>query len=169
MLMKNKRSRLLDYITYMVKYYLGKLKLGKILERTFVSILLSAISSVLSFLVLFLNPQINSLTMLVAIILFSISIVGYTFRYSYFKKHARPYWIDVLFPWAIFSVVAYFGYFYIPPRIFNYIFLPLRVCELFSLRSWLSILIVLIFMLLLMTITRHYGRSTRRRHRKERH
>ena len=169
MLMKNKRSRLLDYITYMVKYYLGKLKLGKILERTFVSILLSAISSVLSFLVLFLNPQINSLTMLVAIIIFSSLVFGYTFRYSSLRKHSRPYWIDVLLPWGLFSSLAYVGYFFISPKIFNYIFLPLRVCELFYLRSWLSILIVLIFMLLLMTITRHYGRSTRRRHRKERH
>lgn len=165
--MKNKINRLLDYIIYMVKYFWKKIK--KALERIFVPILLSAISSGLSFLVLYFNPQIDRWTMLVAIILFSISIVGYTFRYSYFKKHARPYWIDVLFPWAIFSVVAYFGYFYIPPRIFNYIFLPLRVCELFSLRSWLSILVVLIFILLLMTVTRYFGRKIQLKKRKESH
>lgn len=153
----------------MVKYYWGKLKLGKILERTFVSILLSAISSVLGFLVLYVYPQINRGAMLVAIIVFSYSLFEYTFRYSFLRKHSRPYWIDVLLPWGMFSFLAYAGYFFIPPKIFNYIFLPLRVCELFYLRSWFSILIVLAFVLLLMTITRHFGRNTRRRHRRERH
>lgn len=165
--MKNKKNRLLDYITYMVKYYWKIFK--KAIERIFVPILLSAVSSVLSFLVLFLNPQINRWTMLVAIILFSILIFGYTFRYSSLRRHSRPYLIDVFIPWIIFLLLAYCGYFFIPPKIFNYIFLPLRACELFSLRSWLSILLVLIFMLLLMTITRLFGRKTRLLHRRERH
>ena len=165
--MKNKINRLLDYIIYMVKYFWKKIK--KALERILVPILLSAISSVLSFLVLYFNPQIDRWAMLIAIILFSCSLFGYTFRYSFLRKHSRPYWIDVLLPWGLFSSLAYVGYFFISPKIFNYIFLPLRVCELFYLRSWLSILIVLVFVLLLMTITRHLGRKTRRRHRRERH
>ena len=132
-------------------------------------ILFSAISSVLSFLVLFLNPQINRWTMLIALILFSSLIFEYTLRYCFLRRHSRPYWIDVFVPWGIFSLLAYCGYFFIPPKIFNYIFLPLRACELFSLRSWLSILLVLIFMLLLMSLTRLFVKKIRRKHRKERH
>ena len=167
MLMKNKINRLLDYIIYMVKYFWKKIK--KALERILVPILLSAISSVLGFLVLYIYPQINQWTMVIALVLFSCSLFRYTFRYSFLRKHSRTYWIDVLLPWGMFSFLAYAGYFFIPPKIFNYIFLPLRVCELFYLRSWFSILIVLVFVLLLMTITRHLGRKIRRRHRRERH
>lgn len=167
--MKNKISNLIDYIIYMVKYFWEKLKLGKALERIFVPILLSAISSVLSFLVLYFYPQIDRWAMLVATILFSYLLFDYTFRYSFLRKHSRPYWMDVLLPWGIFLILAYFGYFFIPPKMFNYIFLPLRACELFYLRSWASILIVLIFMLLLMTITRFFGRKVRLKHRRERH
>lgn len=165
--MKNKISKNIDYIIYMVKYFWKKLRKG--LERIFVPILLSAISSVLSLLVFYFYQQINRVTMLVAIILFSFSLFEYTFRYSSLRKHSRPYWVDVLLPWVIFSFLAYFGYFYIPPKIFNYIFLPLRVCELFYLRSWLSILITLIFVLLLMSITRFFGRKTQLKQHRERH
>ena len=168
-LMKNKKNRLLDYITYMAKYYWEKLQLGKTLERTFVPIVLSAISSVLSFLVLYFCPKINKWAMVVAIILFSYSIFEYTFRYSFLRRHSRPYWIDVFIPWGIFSLLAYCGYFFIRPKIFNYIFLPLRACEMFSLRSWLSILLVLIFILLLMTLTRFLGKINRKKHRRGRH
>ncbi len=157
--MKNKKNALIDYIIYMIKYYWKKIK--KAIERIFVPILLSAISSGLSFLVLYFYPQIDRWAMLIAIILFSYLLFEYTFRYSSLKKHTRPYWLDVLLPWEIFSFLAYFGYFFIQPKIFNYIFLPLRVFELFYLRSWFSILIVLILMFLLMTITRFLGRKIR--------
>lgn len=168
--MKNKRSKRIDSMIYSVKYFLGNPGLRKVLERIFVPILLSAISSVLGFLALYVFPQINRGAMLVAIILFSYSLFEYTFRYSFLRrKHSRPYWVDVLLPWGIFSSIAYLGYFFIPPKIFNYIFLPLRACELLYLRSWFSILVVLIFMLLLMTISRSFGRKVRLQHRRERH
>ena len=167
--MKNKISKQIDYIIYMVRYYWEELKLKKVLERILMPILLSALSSILSFLVLFFYQQIDQGAMWVAIILFSCSLFVYTLRYSFLRKHSRPYWMDVLLPWGIFSSLADCGYFFIPPKIFNYIFLPLRVCESLYLRSWFSILIVLIFMLLLMTITRFMGRKIRLQQRKERH
>lgn len=169
MLMKSEKNTRIACIIYSIKHFLKNHKLRKILERTFTAILLSAISSVLGFLVLYIYPQINRGAMIVAIIVFSYSLFEYTFRYSFLRKHSRPYWIDVLIPWGMFSFLACAGYFFIPPKIFNYIFLPLRVCELFYLRSWFSILIVLVFVLLLMSATRYLGRKTRRRHRRERH
>lgn len=165
--MRNKINRLTDYITYMVKYYWKKFI--KALERIFVPILLSTISSGLSFLVLYFFPQINRMAMLIALILFSYLLFEYTFRYSSLKKHTRPYWLDVLLPWGMFSLLVCFGYFFIPPKIFNYIFLPLRVFEVFYLKSWISILIVLVFMFLLMTITRLLGRHIKLKKRKKRH
>lgn len=165
--MKNKTSSRIDCIIQMVKYFWEKRV--KALERIFVPILLSSVSSVLSFLVLYFFPQIDRWTMLLAMILFLYSLFEYTFRYSFLRRHSRPYWMDVLLPWGIFSALAYFGYFFIPPKIFNYIFLPLRACESFYLRSWFSILIVLIFMLLLMTITRSFGRRIQLQYHRERH
>ncbi len=163
--MRNDKNSRISYITYMAKYFWKKLI--KALERIFVPILLSSISSLFSFLVLYFCPQINRGAMIVAIILFSYLLFEYTFRYSFLRKHSRPYWFDVIIPWGIFSLLAYAGYFFIPPRIFNYIFLPLRVCELFYLRSRISIFIVLIFVLLLMTVTRISARKVR--HRMKRH
>ncbi len=167
--MKNKTSKPIDHIIYMVGYYWEELKLKKVLERILVPILLSTMSSLSSFLVLFFCQQIGQGAMLIAIVLFSYSLFVYTFRYSFSRKHSRPYWMDVLLPWGMFAILAYLGYFFITPKVFNYIFLPLRVCETLNLRSWSSILIVLIFMLLLMTITRLAGRKLRLEQRKERH
>ena len=167
--MKNKIIGLVGFIIYIVRYCWEIWEMGKVLERIFVPILFSAASSVLSFLVLFFYQQIDRAAMIIATIVFLYSLFKYTFRYSYLKRHPRPYWTDVLLPWGIFSLLAYLGYFFIPPKIFNYIFLPLRVCETFYLRSWLSILIVLIFMLLLMTITRFFGRKIQLQRRRERH
>ena len=144
-------------------------KFRKALERILVPVLLSAVSSVLGFLVLYIYPPINRGAMAVAMVLFAYSLYEYTFRYSFLRKHSRPYWFDVLIPWGSFSLFAYTGYFFIPPRIFNYIFLPLRVCELFYLRSWFSIFIVLIFILLLMSLTRRSARRIRRKFRRKRH
>ena len=168
--MKNKIFSLIDYITYMIKYFWDELKLKKIFERILQPILFSGISSLLSFFVLFFYQQIDQGTMLIAIILFSFFLFSYTFRYSFSRKHSRPYWMDVLLPWGIFSTLAYLGYFFIPPKVFNYIFLPLRVFEApLHLRSWASILVALIFMFLLMTVTRFAGRTIRLQIRSGRH
>ena len=167
--MKNDNNSRIACTIYSIKHFLQNRILRKTFERTFVPILLSIISSVISFLVLYVYPQIDRWAMPLAMILFSYSLFEYTFRYSFLRKHSRPYWIDVLLPWGIFSSLVYCGYFFIPPKIFNYIFLPMRACEIFYLRSRFSILLVLIFTLLLMTITRLSGRNSRRRYRRERH
>ena len=144
------------------KFHLWKNgKTGKMLERIFVPIFLSTVSSVLSFLVLFFYPQIDRAAMLIATIVFFYSLFRYTFRYSYSRKYPRPYWMDILVPWGVFSLLVYLGYLFVPPKIFNYIFLPLRVCEIFYLRSWFSIFVVLIVMFMLMTTTRILGRKIR--------
>ena len=165
--MRNDENSRKDYIIYMVKFFLRRL--GKVLKKTFIPVLLSIVSSVLGLLALYVYPPINRVAMIIAAAVFFYSLFEYTFRYSFLRKHSRPYWFDVLIPWGLFSLLAYAGYFFIQPKIFNYIFLPLRVCELFNLRSRFSILIALAFMLFLISITRRFGRNVRRRYYRKRH
>ncbi len=110
--------------------------------------------------------EINTGAMLIALVVFLVLVLSYTFRRSYKKGRLRPYWLDVLLPCGTVFVLSYVGYFFIPPSIFNYIFLPLRACEPFSLRSWFSIFVINIVLFILMTLTRFIAPKIQARRQK---
>ncbi len=138
-----------------------KFVLMKILRRIFVPITWSVVCSNVGLFFLFAAPSINTIAILIAAILFFVLLVRYVIIISFFRRHSQPYIIDILGPWLAFAFLAAIGYFFIPPAVFNHIFLPLRACEPFFLRSWASIILILLLMLGLMSVTRTIGRKTR--------
>lgn len=138
-----------------------KFRLGKILRRLFVPVIWSVVSSNVGLFFLFAAPSINTIAILIAAVLFLVLLIRHIFIISFFRRHSQPYMIDVLGPWLLFVLLSVAGFFFVPPSVFNHIFLPLRACEPFFLRSWVSIILILLLMLGLMSLTRTVGRKTR--------
>lgn len=138
-----------------------KFRLRKILRRLLIPIIWSVVCSNVGLFFLFAAPSINTIAILIAAVLFLFLLVRHIFIISFYRRHSQTYMIDVLGPWMLFVLVSAIGYFFIPPAIFNHIFLPLRACEPFYLRSWVSIILILLLMLGLMSLTRTIGRKTR--------
>ncbi len=138
-----------------------KFRLRKILRRLFIPIIWSVVCSNVGLFFLFAAPSINTIAIMIAAVSFLILLVRHIFIISFYRRHSQTYMVDVLGPWMLFAFLAAIGFFFIPPAVFNHIFLPLRACEPFYLRSWVSIILVLLLMLGLMSATREVGRKTR--------
>lgn len=160
--MKNKiKSFIRDTINLLKDKNLRRYVLAKLLKRVFVPIMWIVVCSNIGMLFLYAAPSINSTAILIAAGLYFVCLVRHIFVISFYRRHSQPYVIDVFIPWAVIAFLALVGYLVIPPSIFNYVLLPLRAMEPFFLRSWASIILVLILMLALMSFTRSIGRKTR--------
>lgn len=132
-------------------------KLKKALERIIIPIVLSVLTSILSMAAFNIYPKMNNCAILIAAVGFLYLLFEYTFRYSAHKRTQRPYWMDVLLPLGIFAGVSYSVFFLATIKVFNHTFLPLRIWEVFRIRTWFSIIVMLVVMLIVMTITRYIG------------
>ena len=138
-----------------------KFILKRILRRILVPILLCVVCSNIGMFFLFAAPSINTIAILIAAASFFILLIRHIFAISFYRPHSQPYIVDILGPWLVLVFLAAIGYFFIPPSVFNHMFLPLRALEPFFLKSWMSIILLLILTIGLMSATRTIGRKMR--------
>ena len=103
------------------------------------------------------------LPMIVSFTLFTAFIAVDSFKVSEWYPSKKDFLAALLIPYALFVLLTVLCFWLgMPAKVYNYLFLPLRIPEIFNAASKHSIIFVHIFILIVMLIMNFIGRLARK-------
>lgn len=85
-------------------------------------------------------------------------IMGYdTYNFSFTFWEKKHYYLGLLLPLGIYIIMGFLTCLFLPPVVFNRIFLPLRFAGGFGLRTIESIPVISMIIIVVLTVLRFFG------------